>query len=592
MRNHRLPIAIAAVFVAALNARDAFAQSSGFALDRFDPSERGSDWFTEESMDFRGHLRPAGGIVGDWARKPLVTYAPDGTEHTALVSDALYAYFGGALVLWDRARVGLQVPIALYQAGDNANASGQFFTAPSGASFGDVRLGIDALAWGRYGQPVSVGGGVQLYVPTGDRAAFTGDGKVRIVPRVLAAGTIGAFEYAGRLGIAYRAQNDRFAGSPTGSQVFFGAAAGVRAVDDKLVAGPELSLATGIEDADAFFKRHTTPLEILFGAHYAVAPEWRVGGGVGPGLTRAFGTPEVRFVLSAEYVAAYHEPVPCPPPPPADRDHDGILDAEDACPDVPGIRTDDPATNGCPPPPPDRDHDGIVDAEDACPDVPGVKTDDPKTNGCPPDRDKDGIIDAEDACPDVPGVRTNDPKTNGCPPPPSDRDKDGIIDAEDACPDVPGEKTDDPKTNGCPPARIEQDEIKISKQVQFKFDSDVILPESDIVLGAVVTILIEHPEISRVRVEGHTDDRGTEAYNMRLSDRRAASVVKWLVKHGVDKNRLASKGFGRSRPLDHANTDEARALNRRVELHIQGRKPPKNAPPPAQKDAPPAPPAP
>jgi outer membrane protein OmpA-like peptidoglycan-associated protein len=236
------------------------------------------------------------------------------------------------------------------------------------------------------------------------------------------------------------------------------------------------------------------------------------------------------------------------------------------------VRTDDPKTNGCPPAPPDRDQDGIVDAEDACPDVPGVKTDDPKTNGCPPDRDHDGIVDAEDACPDTPGVKTDDPKTNGCPPPPPDRDKDGIADADDACPDVPGEKTDDPKTNGCPPARIEQDEIKISKQVQFKFDSDEILPESDLLLGAIVGVLTEHPEITRVRIEGHTDDRGTEAYNLKLSDRRAASVVKWLVKHGIAKDRLTSKGFGRSRPLDKSTTDEARALNRRVELHIQGRK--------------------
>jgi outer membrane protein OmpA-like peptidoglycan-associated protein len=169
----------------------------------------------------------------------------------------------------------------------------------------------------------------------------------------------------------------------------------------------------------------------------------------------------------------------------------------------------------------------------------------------------------------VPGVKTDDPKTNGCPP---DRDKDGIIDAEDACPDVPGERTNDPKTNGCPPARIEKDEIKISHQVQFKFDSDVILPESDLVLSAVVGILKDHPELIRVRIEGHTDDKGSEAYNLRLSQKRAASVVKWLVKHGIAQARLTSKGFGRSRPIDRNDTEEGRAQNRRVELHIEKRK--------------------
>jgi OOP family OmpA-OmpF porin len=81
---------------------------------------------------------------------------------------------------------------------------------------------------------------------------------------------------------------------------------------------------------------------------------------------------------------------------------------------VAGVRTDDPKTNGCPS---DRDKDGIIDAEDACPDVAGVRTDDPKTNGCPPDpdRDKDGILNDVDACPDVPGPKSDDPKTTGCP---------------------------------------------------------------------------------------------------------------------------------------------------------------------------------
>ncbi len=211
--------------------------------------------------------------------------------------------------------------------------------------------------------------------------------------------------------------------------------------------------------------------------------------------------------------------------------------------------------------------------DDACPDTPGVKTDDPKTNGCPPplpDRDKDGIIDNDDACPDTPGVRTEDPKTNGCPPPPPDRDKDGIPDPEDACPDTPGPKNEDPKKNGCPEARIEAGEIKILQQVKFKTGSAEILPVSDVTLNAVLSILNEHPEIKKVRVEGHTDNRGGADMNMGLSSRRAASVVKWLVAHGVDKGRLVSKGFGLTKPIDSNDTDEGRQNNRRVEFHIEG----------------------
>src|SRR6266851_3658391 len=127
----------------ALSAHPALAQAPGFALDRFDPSERGSDWFTVESMDFRGHLRPAGGLVGEWGHKPLVVYGPDGTERTSLVSDQLFVHAGGSLVAWDRVRFALNVPVALYQAGDNATAAGTTFTAPSSASLGDIRLGVD-----------------------------------------------------------------------------------------------------------------------------------------------------------------------------------------------------------------------------------------------------------------------------------------------------------------------------------------------------------------------------------------------------------------------------------------------------------------
>ena len=112
MRN-RFVAAAVALPIAVLS-RGASAQTPGFSLDRFEPAQTGSDWFTLESLDLRGHLRPAIGLVGDWARKPLVTYAPDGTERTALVSDQLFVHVGASLVAWDRIRFGLNVPLALY----------------------------------------------------------------------------------------------------------------------------------------------------------------------------------------------------------------------------------------------------------------------------------------------------------------------------------------------------------------------------------------------------------------------------------------------------------------------------------------------
>lgn len=115
---------------------------------------------------------------------------------------------------------------------------------------------------------------------------------------------------------------------------------------------------------------------------------------------------------------------------------------------------------------------------------------------------------------------------------------------------------------------MQQGEIKILDQVRFKTGSADILPESDVILGAVQKVLDAHPEITKVSIEGHTDNRGGAAYNKGLSERRAASVVKWLVGHGIDKARLTSAGFGQSRPIDSNATDEGRQNNRRVEFHI------------------------
>ncbi len=175
------------------------------------------------------------------------------------------------------------------------------------------------------------------------------------------------------------------------------------------------------------------------------------------------------------------------------------------------------------------------------------------------------------------GVKTDNPKTNGCPP---DRDGDGIIDSEDACPDAPGPKTDDPKTNGCPKAAVVNGMIKISEQVKFATGSAKILKDSDELLGAVADIFLKHPEIKKVRIEGHTDNVGKAAANKKLSQARAESVKTWLTKHGIDKGRMTAIGFGQEKPIDDNTTDKGRANNRRVEFHIEdGGTPPAAAAP-------------
>lgn len=565
----------------------------GFAANRFEPAVRGSDWFSVDGLDFRGELRPAYGLTLDYARKPLVLYDLKDKEVGAPLSDALYGHLGAALVIQERLRFGLSLPLALVQGGRSYEIDLGRFSGASGASFGDIRLDADIRMFGDYDGPGRLGVGVALYLPTGSPGSYTGDGKVHVRPRLQFAGQAGQVAYAARVDYHVRPEHHEL---PTvGNDLGLGLALGGRLLDGALLLGPELQVAASTSSTSEFLSNKSTAVELLFGGHYTHAESWRFGAGVGPGLTTAPGTPAIRLIAEASYLGTFVPP---------DKDADGIPDKEDFCPTVPGVRTGDPRTHGCPlppdtdrdgirdpqdacptqpgptnadpkkhgcPPPPDADGDGIVDGEDACPTQPGPRTPDPQTNGCPPppppppDRDKDTILDAEDACPDVPGIKTPDPKTNGC----GDKDGDTIFDPEDACPDVAGPRDPDPKKSGCPVARLEAQQIVIREQVKFATKSTKILPDSDPIIAAVAEVLTQHPEILTLRVEGHTDNVGGAAFNKRLSQGRAAAVAKALVGKGIDKKRLKSAGFGKDKPIDSNDTEQGRANNRRVELHVE-----------------------
>ena len=560
-----LAVGACAVTMAVVAEASAQTQTQGFSLNRFDPSERGSDWFSNESLDFRGSNRPAAGVVGDWGYKPLVLYDANGDEVRSVVKHQLFAHVGFSHMMWSRLRLGVSLPIAPIVKGKQ-DVNG--LSVEEGATIGDLRLGADLRLFGEYGGGITMALGAQVHLPTGKREAFTGDSKVRVVPRLLLAGDLGAFTYSARVGANFRMLNENFNGQPFGTELLFGAAAGVRLADKKLLLGPEIYGSTVVSDSgDGFLKRKTTPFEVLIGGHYRVADDWRFGAGVGPGLTRGVGAPKLRVLASIEWFPWYEEPKAEEPP--KDTDGDGILDIEDACPMVQGQPNADPAKHGCPPPS-DRDGDGIIDEQDACPDEAGVASEDPTKHGCPlpPDRDGDGIIDPQDACPDEAGVASEDPAKNGCPPP-KDRDGDGIFDEQDACPDEPGvPDLNNPSKHGCPKAVVVGKEIKILERVEFDTNKATIRPESDAVLNAVLEILRKFPDIKKVSVEGHTDNTGGMAHNKKLSERRAAAVVDWLKSHGIEGERLVSKGFGQTKPIQDNKTPEGRQNNRRVEFHI------------------------
>jgi len=238
---------------------------------------------------------------------------------------------------------------------------------------------------------------------------------------------------------------------------------------------------------------------------------------------------------------------------PLDTDGDGVADYLDECPTIAGLTS----LKGCP----DADSDGVADQNDKCPDTPkGWKVD---VNGCPLDQDKDGVADAIDKCPDTPAGAVVD-KT-GCP---VDTDGDGVADYMDNCPTVAGPK----ENKGCPvivetAAETVSPEMTV-EPVYFDYDRSNILPVEKAKVEKLVKILKSNTNYN-VDLTGNADDKGTEEYNMKLSEKRIESVVKAITNSGVKANRISKqKALGESKPAASNDTEEGRALNRRVTFEV------------------------
>jgi OOP family OmpA-OmpF porin len=234
---------------------------------------------------------------------------------------------------------------------------------------------------------------------------------------------------------------------------------------------------------------------------------------------------------------------------PLDSDGDGVPDKFDKCPNTPrGVQVD---KDGCPL---DSDGDGVPDYLDKCPNTPpGVLVD---KDGCPLDSDGDGVPDRLDKCPGTPPGVTVD--RDGCP---IDSDQDGVPDYLDKCPNtMKGLQVD---KSGCP---VKAQAIPLDG-VHFEFDKDRLTPDSRTILDHVASTMKESPGL-KFEIAGHTCNLGSAAYNLRLSDKRAASVREYLISKGIPAGNVTSKGYGFTQPRVPNDTEAHRELNRRVELRI------------------------
>lgn len=534
--------------------------NAGASVARFSPTHPGETTVWVDDPVYGLVPRFAAALTLDYAHNPLVLgIRPQGgqfQEMNAIVAHQLWGHAQLGLSVANRLALSVSVPMRLVDEGD-----ARFGISPTtGLGLGDIR-GSAMVRLLNDGQKDAYSAhlGLSLWFPSAG-SSHTGDDFLRAQARLVWSGRIdwlrwgalGAFTYRKEAALGTLAEG---AGNTVGSELSGGARVGWASSDDSFLLQPEFILSAATPGGH-WLQRSYTAVETSIGAHMRLPGGWVFTLAPGFGALKQPGTPDFRVVARFAWMAPDQrppEPVltpdvvvvapPPPPPPPA------------------------PA-----PPPPDQDSDGIVDAKDACPTQARGANPDPTKDGCPAaDDDGDTIWNHEDLCPSVTALPIADPQKRGCPLP--DRDGDTVGDAIDACPDKPGAPNTDVKKNGCPGlVQVREGKLVILSPVFFATNKAKVLKKSFPVLTAVADALAAQPQIKKVRVEGHTDDRGNADKNTDLSKRRAESVRQFLIEKGVNPSRLDAEGFGPSQPIETNKTSKGRAANRRVDFKILERK--------------------
>ncbi|MEO7328536.1 MAG: OmpA family protein [Minicystis sp.] len=575
-------VALAGAFVAVVLLTPIAAlaeEAGGTALNQLDPAPAGDTFVGVPSPFARGNLVPRALLMFDYASQPLRLVQPSG--EASVVSHQAFLHLNASFAVQDRLLVSLLLPIAVLQGGDDPTVQGVKLSSPSSTQIGDLRIGLRIRMFGDDEDPFQLGVGASLYVPTGEKGSYVGEGSVRGAPYLSAGGRF-------KLGVPFywtAAGGALVSSSKNPSRITYGAGLAAMFLDEVLQVGPEFYGSTPIQDGTlslggdlALPQKISTNAELLFSARARFFGGLVIGAAGGPGLGQAIGTPAFRFVGSVGWAPGGPRTAASGP---TDADGDGLLEPADACPYAFGPKSADPKRNGCPVI--DDDEDGVPNPDDACPAVYGRKSADAKTNGCPAlppvDTDGDGIPDTDDACPHELGSPSFDKTRHGCssaPPPPNpDVDGDGIPDIDDACPHEKGPRSSDAKATGCPKLlRVVGNEIALLAPVEFRPGKKTpVSADSEPVLGELRDVIAQHPEFARIEVQAHTDNKAKAFFNARVSQNQADSVVKWLVAHGVPSSKLEAKGYGPDRPLADNATAEGRAKNRRVQIVVLEKKP-------------------
>jgi outer membrane protein OmpA-like peptidoglycan-associated protein len=434
------------------------------------------------------------------------------------------------------------------------------------AGVNDSRLAMKLRLLDNREEPVGLALIAALTMPTATTNTLTSDdgfgGEFRVAVDTY---FFQGLRAAANLGYRHRSGRRLLRDTTIGNEVIWGLALGIPMFMERLDGIVEIEGNVGIANnlgPVQGFTEGEVHTEIRGAFRYKIRKWLTLTGGMGFGMSNGVGTPDFRpFIgLGGYWVTGGSFGY--------DYDGDGIFGDRDLCPDeaedFDGFEDDD----GCPDY--DNDNDGVPDERDKCPGTPpGVQVDE---YGCPDnDIDGDGIPNHLDKCPEDPEDFDGFEDDDGCPDP--DNDGDGIPDTRDDCPNEPETFNGFLDEDGCPDdpnekVVISKNKIIITEPVYFATGKDTILPQSYTILDEVTRVLIENPRIKLVRIEGHTDSVGNDDLNLKLSQRRAASVRTYLIKQGIDRDRLEAVGYGESRPIAENETAEGRAKNRRVEFII------------------------
>lgn len=586
--------ALVGLISSAAAAQDA---STSFQVEQFEPlpSQRTS-LLNLSTGDVLGHLTPSAGLFLHFVDDPIQVTNADGEPEERLVDDQLKGEVSAALGLFDWVDVGFILPVALYQKGDSST-SFDLNDGISSFALGDLRLVpkvrlLDREWLGGLGASLAV----PVYLPTGDDESFNSDGNVRVEPRL-------AIDYKHDSGfqivtnVAFQLRPERVARNfVSGNSIRWGAGLAVPLGTPKIVVIGDIFGSVALPDGRNFDDASEIvdnskgrPMEALGGLRFDLPANLLAQVGGGAGLTSSVGSPDFRVFasltwspvgpddtdgdgimdpddtcpLEPEDIDGWEDADGCPD---VDNDEDKILDVDDSCPDDAEDYDTFEDENGCPDP--DNDQDGVLDVDDQCP----LEAGPAENAGCPwGDKDADGLLDNNDQCPNDPEDKDGFQDEDGCPDP--DNDRDGILDPDDKCPLEPETINGKDDEDGCPDkgeskVRVTAEKIEILEKVFFDTNKDTIKERSFSILNQVGAVLKANPQITLVQVEGHTDDRGKDDYNLDLSQRRAESVRAYLIGRGIDEKRLRAVGFGETKPIADNKKAKGRDTNRRVEFNI------------------------